>query len=353
VNPLTVGPGTHGVVGNGAVSNNGAPSGTDDTAAFQTLLNAGDIIVQAGTYAIAGNINVPTNRVIQCQAGATFLDTQSSSTVMFHLGVNNGASYGHNSISGCTFEGTNVPTGANNYGNYLGGLGGYSLLMQIGPADEGTTKVSNINIQNNTFKNGQGDAIMTYSPCGNGVGTACAGATPGTEGPQHITIANNTFQHCAQPGIHINGGQYILVANNSSTDCGFNQEMDDTLQVSPGIYFYNNMLTSSLDGQLDAIDMSLVGTLTGCATATHANANGQGCWSVKNTVSGCTNGGHCSNLYTNCPGSAAGYKTGNYWGNVLTGGATVAGCATDQFTTPYCNGGTCTTTGWLANPPTQ
>jgi len=274
---------------------------------------------------------------------------------MFHLGVNNGASYGNNSISGCIFEGTSVDTGANHYGNYGGGTGGYSMLLKIDVGDEGATKVTNINIQNNTFRYGQGDAVCTYSPCGNGTLPACNGKTPGTEGPSNITIYNNTFLHCVQPGIHINGGQNIHIANNTATDCNFNQEMDTTLQVMPGIYFDHNSLTTSPNGEYNPIDGSIAAALTGCATATHAGANGHGCWSVQNTLSGCATSasGACSLLYANCPTSASGYSTGNYWDNILTNGASILGCATNQLTVPYCDGGTCTTTGWLQVPPVQ
>src|SRR5260221_12344667 len=43
---------------------------TDDTAAFQSALAAGDLVVPAATYLINGNIYVPSYRNVQCQPGA-------------------------------------------------------------------------------------------------------------------------------------------------------------------------------------------------------------------------------------------------------------------------------------------
>lgn len=342
--PITVGPGTFGVVGNGT---------TDDTAAWQTRLNTSDVIVLPGTYAIAGNLHIPTGRNIQCQSGATFLDTQSKGTTMFLIGGSCATCLGNNSIVGCTFEGTDTPAGANNYANYLGGTSGYSELLEI--ASGWGIHIDNVLIENNTFRDGQGDNLITYSPCGTAnTGAPCNGGAPGTEGPSNITIYNNTLQHCAQPGIHINGGQNVHVTGNTTTDCNINQEMDTTLQVMTGIYMDHNTVISSSNGQLDPLDNNLYGVILSCATAGLAGANGHGCWALQNTVSGCPTSGRCSMLYTNCPGTAAGYSTGNYYGNSLINGTFIIGCApSSQLTVPYCNGGTCTTTGWLQDPPVQ
>jgi polygalacturonase len=49
---------------------------SDDTAAFQSALNAGDLLVPPATYLINGNIYVPSHRNVQCQPGATLHTTR-------------------------------------------------------------------------------------------------------------------------------------------------------------------------------------------------------------------------------------------------------------------------------------
>ena len=202
IKPTTVGPGTHGVVGNGI---------TDDTAAWQAALNAGDVIVSPGIYAIAGNLSIPTGRNIFCLSGAIFLDTQTTTTHMFGIGYSP-SSLGNNSIVGCTFQGTDYPAGSNNFANYHGGIGGYSELFEV--TSGWGTHTDSVLIENNAFLDGQGDDFITYSPCGTAnTGSPCNGGAPGTEGPSNITVYNNTFTHCAQPGLHFNGGQTLHAAN--------------------------------------------------------------------------------------------------------------------------------------------
>ena len=88
--PITVGPGTNGVVGNG-VQNASTGSSywkSDDTAAFQSLINSHDLIVNAGGYVIAGSLRLGgiSNRVIKCQPGAVFYQTTNSGQYMFFIG---------------------------------------------------------------------------------------------------------------------------------------------------------------------------------------------------------------------------------------------------------------------------
>ena len=323
-NPVTVGPGTHGVLGNGSVNSSGIASGTDDTSAFQNLLAAGDIIVQAGTYRIDGNVTIPTGRSIQCQPGATFLDGQTATTFMFSIGYWAGTGSGNNQITGCTFEGTDVPAGANNYANYHGGTSGYSELFVIGTGNG--THPDNILIENNTFKDGQGDHLITYSSCGTAqTGAAnCNSGAPGTEGPSHITIYNNTFQHCAQPGLHINGGQNIHIANNTFTDCDDHGEEDNgVLQVMTGIMWNNNSFITDSFGWMVPNSGLNAGSEASCMGSSYIAADGTGCWFVDNALSG-----RGTQLYegnTSCAGET--FKPGNYSSNVVIGGAFInTGC---------------------------
>ena len=181
-----------------------------------------------------------------------------------------------------------------------------------------------------------GDNLITYDNCGSGNGPGswqCNGQTPGssTEGPQHIWIVNNTFHHCVQAGIHINGGSFIYVANNKLTDCNLMQEEDPgTNQIMQGV-LYNSDHRSF--GEFDTNagptyppGVQFGGWLT-CVGDPNTQANGSGCWAVQNTLSGCASNGSCLAVgIGNCPNvSVAGNTTGNYYGNILQNGAYVNG----------------------------
>ena len=347
VNPITVGPGTNGVVGNATQNmTTGVVSGTDDTAAFQTLLNSHDIIVQAGNYNIVTNIQPPSDRVIQCQPGAVFYcsTTDGSHGPCFNLGYY-GSTVTRVSISGCTFAGTNVPVGSNNYGaNYNEG----TVLMAIA-GDGEYPGASYINLQNNTFVDGQQDGIEIYDNCGAANSTSgwCGGVKPGLEGPHHIYVQGNTFRHGnTGPGVHINGGHQIYIYNNTFTDWNLNQEENPgTLEVIWGLYMYKNTLLTSSIGQPGQEMLTCVGNQT-------IASNGSGCWAVQNTINGgCGSNGTCLTIAVGTPG-LNGISTGNYYGNVVENGASILGGGSNQLTMPYCNGGTCNTTGWLQVPPT-
>jgi hypothetical protein len=317
-NPTTVGPGTHGVVGNGV---------TDDTAAWQVLLNNGDVIVEPGTYAIAGNLSIPTGRNISCQPGATFLDTQSKSTRMFQIGYSAG-SLGNASMVGCTLKGTDSPAGTNNYANYQGGTSGYSVLFEI--VSGWGVHIDNVLIENNDFLDGQGDALITYSPCGTAnTGAPCNSGAPGTEGPSNITVYNNSFTHCAQPGLHFNGGQNLHAANNTFTDCGGDDEEDPgVLQVMTGVFWNNNTFNTTSFGMWNPLNDTNVGSLHSCMGSDYIASNGTGCWSMNNLLEGATSGGSSTQLFegnSTCDGGL--FKPGNYSDNLVTGGAfTNTGC---------------------------
>ena len=42
--------------------------------------------------------------------------------------------------------------------------------------------------------------------------------------------SDNTLSHCVQPGIHVNGGSFVYVANNTLTDCNLTHEEDPNVQ---------------------------------------------------------------------------------------------------------------------------
>lgn len=271
-----------------------------------------------------------------------------------------GASVNNISISGCTFAGQDTPTGSNagayaqNYANYNGVTGGFGALMVV--FGNGGEQATNINIQNNSFRDSIGDELIIYDNCGTGNFSSsypCFNQSPSstTEGPQHVWVANNTFQHCVEPGVHINGGSFIYVTNNTFTDCNLSQEEDPgTDQAIRGLYMYKNTMSVSSFGQFTFLGgYQNVGGFLSCLGN---SGNGSGCWAVQNTLSGCASDGNCIQLAVKTP---SGQMTGNYYSNILLNGAWVnpnSSSQNGQLTVPYCNGGTCDTTGWLNVPPT-
>lgn len=262
---------------------------TDDTTAIQNALNAGDIYIATATYAISGNITIPTGRNIACQAGATLYDTQSLSTRMLQIGYSS-SSVGNNSIMGCTLKGTDS---AANYSTYAGGISGYSELLEI--ASGWGIHTDHVLLQDLTVLNGQGDGIITYSPCGlnnSGGGTTgpCNGGTPGTEGPSNIWIVGTVISHCAQPGIHLNGGQNIVVEGTNSTDCTDDDEVDSgVLQVMKTWWMNNTFKT--VNGALNPLDGLIEASVHSCSADYLLPSDDSGCYSFNNTVSGTVPGG--------------------------------------------------------------
>jgi hypothetical protein len=313
-NPLTVKPksvfGGHTIHGDGT---------TDDTAGIQAALNASDIIVAPATYAIAGNVTIPTGRNISCQSGAIFFDTQSKGTRMFQIGYGDRSSNGNNSIVGCTFQGTDT---ANNYSTYHGGTSGYSELLVISTG--GGQHTDNVLIQNDTFLDAQGDSVLTYSPCGtanNGSGP-CNNGAPGTEGPSNIFFVNDTVSHCVQPGIHLNGGQNLVVTGLTSTDCWDDDEADaNVLQVISSWWYANTFATQN--GRTGAYLGTAVHTCTGNDLIAEDD---QYCYSYNNTITGVTSFGPSQPSILLEPKGCAG-GGGHYINETLTNGAQLwTGC---------------------------
>jgi hypothetical protein len=277
--------------------------------------------VAPATYAIAGNVSIPTGRNISCQSGAIFLDTQDKSTRMFQIGFSS-SSVGNNSIVGCTLEGTDFAVGSpGSFANYRGGTGGYSELLEI--ASGWGLHTDNVLVENNTVLNGQGDDIITYSPCGTAhTGSPCNNGAPGTEGPSHIFIVNNVISHCAQPGIHFNGGQLLVATGNILTDCVGDDETDSNVQQVITAWWYNNTFTTQY-GTLNALNGRVNGPKHTCTGNTLIPERDDGCYSYNNRIDGVGKGGP-SVLWepSGCPGGG-----GHYINESLTNGAVLnTGC---------------------------
>lgn len=296
---------------------------TDDTAGIQAALNSSDILVAPATYAISGNITIPTGRNISCQSGATFLDTQDQGTRMFQIGYSSN-SVGNNSIVGCTLQGTDFVLGSpGSYANYRGGTSSYSELLEI--ASGWGVHTNNVLIENNSFLDAQGDALLTYSPCGiNNTGSACNNGVPGTEGPSNISIVNNTVQHCAQPGFHLNGGQNIVVEGNNSIDCVDDDEVDaNVLQVITS-WWYNNKFTT-VYGWLDPLNGGMYAPWHSCTGDAALPENDNGCWSFDNDIDGTSTYG--ATFVSEPTGACTPGGGGHYINEIFTnGGYMTNGC---------------------------
>ena len=310
--PVTLKPGA--AFGGYVVYGNGV---TDDTPAINAALAVSDVLVAPASYAVAGNVTIPTGRNISCQSGAIFLDTTSKMTRMFQIGFSSG-SIGNNSIVGCTLDGTDT---AANYSTYTGGVGGYSELFEI--ASGWGLHTDNVLIKNNIFQNGQGDNIITYSPCGTAnTGASCNNGAPGSEGPSHIFIVNNTISHCAQPGIHFNGGQLLVATGNTLTDCNADDEVDSNVLQVVTAWWSNNTFTT-VDGTFNTLSNRAVGPKHTCTGNTLIPENDKGCYSYNNDISGVGLAG--PSILWEPSGCAGG--GGHYINDSLSGGAALnSGC---------------------------
>lgn len=316
-NPVTVRPGA--VFGGNTVKGDGS---SDDTAAIQAALNTSDIIVTPATYAISGNVTIPTGRNISCQSGAAFLDTQSLGTRMFGIGYGSN-SVGNNSIVGCIIEGTDsVPGNPASYANYKGGTSVYSETLEI--ASGNGIHTDHVLIENDTFQNTQGDALLTYSPCGTKNTGPCNGGAPGTEGPSNIWIVNDSVSHCGQPGIHLNGGQNLVVTGLHSIDCADDDEVDaNVLQVIKS-WWYGNFFGTQY-GAFDPLNGNTYGPEHSCTGDNLLPANDSNCWSFNNTVDGRTSFGPSElwEMFDCGPAAGQGGQGGHYINETATNGALI------------------------------
>lgn len=222
---------------------------TDDTAAFQAALNASDVCIHSGaTYAIYGTLNVPPNRNIQCQPGATILNPvhdANNYNMTFAFGWDLPA---HNdSLVGCSITGTDTSSppqyDAGNEYNYL----------TVISAEGGSAGVNHdVLIEGNSYSNGWTDELMTY-----------AGTSDPNSGPRAVTVIANTFSHCGFHGTHPNGGQGLVFTDNVYDGCDVEPEFDPGTNQSIQAVFTNEHLKDSAglgNGDDKSIFMAPCGT---------------------------------------------------------------------------------------------
>src|SRR5690349_4412471 len=151
---------------------------TDDTAAFQAALKAGDITVPAATYIIRGPVWVPESRTIRCYPGAVLrnpMHTNAGNAILQWNGT------GHGVLSGCTLEGTNTssPPGFGNDSQF-------NFLVLIASTIRGTN--GQVSITGNVFRNSWANAAV--SVYGND-----------QTGPlRNVVIRDNEFRNCGLYG---------------------------------------------------------------------------------------------------------------------------------------------------------
>ncbi|WP_325324693.1 hypothetical protein [Trinickia sp.] len=236
---------------------------TDDTNAFQSAVNAGDVLVPAGTCVINGTIWITTsNKHVQCQ-GTTLKRTTGDAYNMWAIGstsYNNGVNYDNDSIVGCNFIGANTAAPTFTLGT-----------RQFDIPVETYGRVNNFFLAGNSFKQFFGQSMFqTYSPTNGGSGDY---------------IAYNTFASCGYYGpvfdAHTNG----YIGHNQLVDCAIGVENDNTTQATGGnIIEYNTI--GVLYGY-GAPDMSAGAMLTGGVTQ---NVNYSTNIVRNNTISGTSNG---------------------------------------------------------------
>jgi hypothetical protein len=180
---------------------------TDDSAAFQSAINAHDVSVIGGTCVINHTITVPiSNRHIECY-GATLKQTNGFAGQMFVYG-DWGNAYTGDSIVGCNFLGANTvaPQYYNNDNRH------WDIPVET------TDKVSNFFLAGNTFQQFFGQSMFqTY------------GATDGGSGD---TIEYNTFASCGYYGPVFTAHKNGYIGHNTVTDCAVGVENDNSSQAT-------------------------------------------------------------------------------------------------------------------------
>jgi hypothetical protein len=201
------------------------PTGAADySAVFQAAVNAGDVLVTAGTYPInnASILMARSNKHLRCAPGAILTNTNrgihtGSYTGMFVL--QSASPVSNVSIIGCDFRQSNSePPVFNEDGHF-------------NVAINGQDGVSNVLIAGNFFRNAPGQAaVQNYCPA-----TGCAG----------WVITYNTFSGCGLYGAALTASRNGKITYNKATDCELGVEVDVPGQPTGG----NEIAYNTLDAK--------------------------------------------------------------------------------------------------------
>jgi polygalacturonase len=189
---------------------------TDDTAAFQSALAAGDLMVPAATYLINKNIYVPSYRNVRCQPGANLHTTRHDG---HESGVITFKAVTYSSVMDCTITGSNtatVPMLDDNQWNYLIWV----------------SSSNNIVIMGNTLKNAWANGALRFDAEGNS-------NTPST----NILVTHNTFLSNGYYGLATISANDVQVMHNYFVDSSCCAEANSPItdQSKFNVYSYNYM----------------------------------------------------------------------------------------------------------------
>jgi hypothetical protein len=203
---------TFGATGNGT---------TDDTAAFQSAVNAGNVYVsQTGTYLIVGQVLMPSNRILQCASGVILKTNKHDSNDSGLLRLN---STNNVAILGCTLIGTNTTVPP-----ILDGNQGNSLISLFG--------ATNTLIAANTCKWSWSNSCIHL--------TDSTDSNTGTPSSNN-TIRNNELDATGYYGVAIIDGIYNTVNWNNAVDAAIGSEANsgETPTGNSHNTYSNNVVT--------------------------------------------------------------------------------------------------------------
>jgi Pectate lyase superfamily protein len=191
---------------------------TDDSAAFESALSHGDLLVPPATYLIDRNIRVPSYRNIQCEPGAILHTTRHDGN---ESGVITFDAADYSSVTGCTITGSNttsVPVLDRNQWNYL--------IWIRGPS-------RNIVVSGNTLKYSWANSALHID------GDERNPNVPSID----ILISHNDFESNGYYGVAIISGNHVSVLHNRFVDSSCCAESNNpaTDQSMYNVYAYNYM----------------------------------------------------------------------------------------------------------------
>jgi hypothetical protein len=192
---------------------------TDDTAAFQSAINAGDLEIPSANYLINGTVRVPSYRNIQCQPGTVLHTTR-------HDGVDSGilgfSSTQYDTVVGCTFTGANTTTPPHLDGNQA------NYMMMVNAAKY-------LFARGNTFKYTWGNSAIHLS-----------GSTPSSNN----SVEYNDFESNGLYGTAVINGTYNRLAFNRIVDSALGAEVNSTTgyQNTGNLFTHNYVAKVNNDG---------------------------------------------------------------------------------------------------------
>ncbi|SAL06305.1 Pectate lyase superfamily protein [Caballeronia calidae] len=178
---------------------------TDDTKAFQAAVDAGDVLVPAGTYLLNDTVVITaSHRRIQCEPGVTLRKTIRKDGNMFNF---EGPLTG-NSLVGCNFVGAN-PTRIREWER----PGHYDIPVQTNGA------VDDFVLAGNSFRDFFGQSMFQTEGQGGGTGDV---------------LVFNSFANCPLYGIALVGSVNGRIAYNLADNCRMGPENNDATQDTGG-----------------------------------------------------------------------------------------------------------------------